>query len=80
MIAKLRSKDKRCISMPPVINLKTVTNNVGWSARSKTSTFGLKFVALPILAGSFASSAVVPAAPAMPFLCRRSMNWSMGDR
>jgi succinoglycan exporter len=36
--------------MPPAINLKTVTNNVGWSALSKTTTFGLKFVTVPILA------------------------------
>jgi hypothetical protein len=36
--------------MSPAISLKTVTNNVGWSARSKTSTFGLKFVTVPILA------------------------------
>lgn len=34
--------------MSPAISLKTVTNNVGWSARSKTSTFGLKFVTAPI--------------------------------
>lgn len=36
--------------MSPAISLKTVTNNVGWSARPKTSTFGLKFVTVPILA------------------------------
>lgn len=36
--------------MPPVISLRTVTNNVGWSLLSKTSTFGLKFVTVPILA------------------------------
>ncbi|PSJ61624.1 lipopolysaccharide biosynthesis protein [Pseudaminobacter soli (ex Li et al. 2025)] len=36
--------------MAPAINLKTVTNNVGWSVLSKTSTFGLKFVTVPILA------------------------------
>lgn len=36
--------------MPPAINLKTVTNNVGWSVLAKTSTFGLKFVTVPILA------------------------------
>lgn len=36
--------------MSPAISLKTVTNNVGWSARSKTSTFGLKFVTVPIMA------------------------------
>ena len=27
-----------------------MTNNVGWSVLSKTSTFGLKFVTVPILA------------------------------
>ena len=36
--------------MPPAISLKIVTNNVGWSVLSKTSTFGLKFVTVPILA------------------------------
>jgi succinoglycan exporter len=36
--------------MPPAINLKNVTNNVGWSVLSKTTTFGLKFVTVPILA------------------------------
>lgn len=36
--------------MPPAISLKTVTNNVGWSVLSKTTTFGLKFVTVPILA------------------------------
>ncbi|WP_024588099.1 lipopolysaccharide biosynthesis protein [Aliihoeflea sp. 2WW] len=36
--------------MAPVISLRTVTNNVGWSIFSKTSTFGLKFVTVPILA------------------------------
>ncbi|MGB3388001.1 MAG: lipopolysaccharide biosynthesis protein [Pseudaminobacter sp.] len=36
--------------MPPAINLKIVTNNVGWSVLSKISTFGLKFVTVPILA------------------------------
>ncbi len=35
--------------MPTAVNLKTVTNNVGWSVLSKTSTFGLKFVTVPIL-------------------------------
>jgi succinoglycan exporter len=30
--------------------LKTVTNNVGWSAPSKTTIFGLKFVTVPLLA------------------------------
>ena len=39
----------RCSSMPPAISLKTVTNNVGWSVLSKTSTFGLKFVTVPIV-------------------------------
>ncbi|MDF1600803.1 lipopolysaccharide biosynthesis protein [Mesorhizobium sp. YIM 152430] len=36
--------------MAPVISFRTVTNNVGWSILSKTSTFGLKFVTVPILA------------------------------
>jgi succinoglycan exporter len=36
--------------MPPAINLKTVTSNVGWSVPSKTTTFGLKFVTAPLLA------------------------------
>lgn len=36
--------------MPTVINAKSVTRNVGWSVLSKTSTFGLKFVTVPILA------------------------------
>lgn len=36
--------------MPPVINIRSVTNNVGWSILSKISTFGLKFVTVPILA------------------------------
>jgi succinoglycan exporter len=36
--------------MPTAINLTSVTNNVGWSVLSKTSTFGLKFVTVPILA------------------------------
>lgn len=36
--------------MMPAINIKSVTNNVGWSVLSKTSTFGLKFVTVPILA------------------------------
>ncbi|WP_274631339.1 lipopolysaccharide biosynthesis protein [Arvimicrobium flavum] len=36
--------------MSPAINLKTVTNNVGWSVLSKTATFGLKFVTVPLLA------------------------------
>ncbi len=42
--------EKRGSFMAPAINLKTVTNNVGWSVLSKTSTFGLKFVTVPILA------------------------------
>lgn len=44
--------------MPLAISLKTVTNNVGWSACSKTSTFGLKFVTVPILARLLSSEAV----------------------
>ncbi len=36
--------------MPTTVNLRTVTNSVGWSVISKTSTFGLKFVTVPILA------------------------------
>jgi succinoglycan exporter len=36
--------------MPIAVNLKSVTKNVGWSVLSKTSTFGLKFVTVPILA------------------------------
>ncbi|MBS3648595.1 lipopolysaccharide biosynthesis protein [Pseudaminobacter sp. 19-2017] len=36
--------------MSPAINLKTVTNNVGWSVLAKTTTFGLKFVTVPLLA------------------------------
>jgi succinoglycan exporter len=36
--------------MPPTVNVKSVTSNVGWSILSKTSTFGLKFVTVPILA------------------------------
>ena len=36
--------------MPPTVNVKFVTSNVGWSILSKTSTFGLKFVTVPILA------------------------------
>ncbi|QRM57347.1 lipopolysaccharide biosynthesis protein [Sinorhizobium sp. BG8] len=36
--------------MPPTVNAKSVTRNVGWSVLSKTSTFGLKFVTVPILA------------------------------
>jgi hypothetical protein len=34
--------------MPPAISLKTVTDNVGLSVLSNTSTFGLKFVTVPI--------------------------------
>jgi succinoglycan exporter len=33
-----------------MISLRTVTHNVGWSVLSKTSTFGLKFVTVPVLA------------------------------
>jgi succinoglycan exporter len=40
----------RCSSMPRAICLKTVTNDVGWSVVSKTTTFGLKFVTVPLLA------------------------------
>lgn len=36
--------------MPPLINATSVTNNVAWSVLSKTGTFGLKFVTVPILA------------------------------
>ncbi|MCM2473494.1 lipopolysaccharide biosynthesis protein [Rhizobium sp. CG5] len=36
--------------MPPEVNAKSVTRNVGWSVLSKTGTFGLKFVTVPILA------------------------------
>lgn len=36
--------------MSTTVNLKSVTSNVGWSVLSKTSTFGLKFVTVPILA------------------------------
>lgn len=36
--------------MRPAVNVKSVTSNVGWSILSKTSTFGLKFVTVPILA------------------------------
>ncbi|MCE6077785.1 oligosaccharide flippase family protein [Agrobacterium vitis] len=36
--------------MPPTVNAKSVTRNVGWSVLSKTGTFGLKFVTVPILA------------------------------
>ena len=36
--------------MAPIHGLKAVTTNVGWSVLSKTATFGLKFVTVPILA------------------------------
>lgn len=36
--------------MSQPVNVKSVTRNVGWSVLSKTSTFGLKFVTVPILA------------------------------
>lgn len=36
--------------MSPLINATSVTNNVAWSVLSKTGTFGLKFVTVPILA------------------------------
>lgn len=36
--------------MPSKVSVKSITNNVGWSILSKTSTFGLKFVTVPILA------------------------------
>ncbi|MDI7862059.1 lipopolysaccharide biosynthesis protein [Rhizobiaceae bacterium n13] len=36
--------------MPHQVNAKSVTRNIGWSVLSKTSTFGLKFVTVPILA------------------------------
>ena len=36
--------------MPSNVNAKSVTRNVGWSVLSKTGTFGLKFVTVPILA------------------------------
>ena len=47
---ELATTKKEDCPMPPVISLRTVTNNVGWSMLSKTSTFGLKFVTVPILA------------------------------
>ncbi|NRP21357.1 Lipopolysaccharide biosynthesis protein WzxC [Ensifer adhaerens] len=37
-------------AMPSTVNAKSVTRNVGWSVLSKTGTFGLKFVTVPILA------------------------------
>ncbi len=36
--------------MAPLHGVKTITTNVGWSVLSKTATFGLKFVTVPILA------------------------------
>lgn len=36
--------------MAPMHGVKAVTTNVGWSVLSKTATFGLKFVTVPILA------------------------------
>lgn len=36
--------------MAPIHGVKTITTNVGWSVLSKTATFGLKFVTVPILA------------------------------
>ncbi|MBZ7925719.1 lipopolysaccharide biosynthesis protein [Ensifer adhaerens] len=36
--------------MPSTVNAMSVTRNVGWSVLSKTGTFGLKFVTVPILA------------------------------
>lgn len=36
--------------MPQAVNANSVTRNVGWSILSKTGTFGLKFVTVPILA------------------------------
>ena len=36
--------------MAPIHGVKTITANVGWSVLSKTATFGLKFVTVPILA------------------------------
>lgn len=32
------------------VNINSVTNNVGWSVLSRTGTFGLKFLTVPILA------------------------------
>jgi succinoglycan exporter len=34
--------------MAPSQGVKTITTNVGWSVPSKTVTFGLKFVTVPI--------------------------------
>lgn len=39
--------------MPSKVSVKSITSNVGWSILSKTSTFGLKFVTVPILARIF---------------------------
>jgi succinoglycan exporter len=36
--------------MAPTQGVKSITTNVGWSVLSKTATFGLKFVTVPILA------------------------------
>lgn len=36
--------------MASQVSVKSITSNVGWSILSKTSTFGLKFVTVPILA------------------------------
>lgn len=36
--------------MAPTQGVKSITANVGWSVLSKTATFGLKFVTVPILA------------------------------
>jgi len=36
--------------MAPTQGVKSITRNVGWSVLSKTATFGLKFVTVPILA------------------------------
>jgi succinoglycan exporter len=41
---------KQVSDMSQSVNAKSVTRNVGWSVLSKTSTFGLKFVTVPILA------------------------------
>ena len=41
-------RNKWCPPMPPEVSLKSVTNKISWSALSKTSTFGLKFVAVPV--------------------------------
>ncbi|QND45138.1 lipopolysaccharide biosynthesis protein (plasmid) [Rhizobium lusitanum] len=36
--------------MTSTVSVRSITNNVGWSVLSKTSTFGLKFITVPILA------------------------------